>query len=253
MAYKIYIIRNTVNTKVYIGQTKGELGLRLERHIKYAYKGYNLHISRAIRKYGANSFYIDLLLDNLTKEEANFYEKYYIKKFDSIENGYNMTEGGDGGNTYRVKTPQEMQLIKEKIGKSNMGGHNGNAHGIKILNVITKEEHRFGSNMDCIRFFQNQNIQIFERLPLERIRYAKQHNVQSVFNNYIFADIDDEFSNYSFYPMVGGAHPYKVTVLKTNEEYYAVSSNDAMNHFRISATQFFKELKDPQVYLIERI
>lgn len=253
MSYRIYIIRNDINDKVYIGQTKGDLGFRLERHIKYAYKGYNFHISRAIRKYGEDKFHINLLLDNLTKEEANFYERYYIKKYDSILKGYNMTEGGDGGNTYKVKTPEEMKEIKRKIGLSNMGENNGNAHKIKVLNVLTKEEHHFGSNMDCIRFFEDQNISIFDRLPLERIKYAKEHNVQSVFNNYIFADEEDEFSNYSFYPMVGGAHPYRITKLDTNEIYYAVSSNDAMNHFHISRTCFSGQTKESKLYLVERI
>ena len=57
---------------------------------------------RAIRKYGKENFYIEniLSLEAKTKEELkeflNDKEKYFIKIFNSKNNGYNSTYGGDG-------------------------------------------------------------------------------------------------------------------------------------------------------------
>lgn len=48
----------------------------------------------AIKKYGWNSFQHIILLQDLSLEEAWAKEKEYIKKYDSINDGYNVHEGG---------------------------------------------------------------------------------------------------------------------------------------------------------------
>ena len=48
----------------------------------------------AIKKYGWDSFQHNILEENINEETASYWEKYYIKKFDSYYNGYNATEGG---------------------------------------------------------------------------------------------------------------------------------------------------------------
>lgn len=42
---------------------------------------------------------------------------YWIHYYDSINNGYNETDSGfrSGGNTYKSKTSEEMQIIKDKL------------------------------------------------------------------------------------------------------------------------------------------
>jgi len=94
----IYLIRNLVNGKGYVGQTIKKVKYRFRAHIWDAQCGSNLVLHRAIRKYGESNFSIQevcyadvLLLDDL--------EKHYIKFFGTFirEHGYNMTEGGDGG------------------------------------------------------------------------------------------------------------------------------------------------------------
>ena len=56
----IYIIRNTVNTKVYIGQTRTSVEQRWKEHLRHAQYGDQV-INRAMRKYGVNKFYIETL------------------------------------------------------------------------------------------------------------------------------------------------------------------------------------------------
>jgi len=50
---------------------------------------------RAIRKYGENNFYIELL-ETTTIDNLNEREKYWISYYNSYKNGYNSTLGGDG-------------------------------------------------------------------------------------------------------------------------------------------------------------
>lgn len=93
---RIYIIKNTVNDKVYVGQTKVSLKLRFQNHLSAARNGKDYIIGKAIRKYGENKFYIELL-EECTIEELNEREKYWIAFFNSTDNrsGYNISTGGN--------------------------------------------------------------------------------------------------------------------------------------------------------------
>ena len=89
--YKIYIHRNKINGKVYIGQTKQPLKSRWNNG--YGYKQCT-KFWNAIQKYGWDNFEHKLIEDNLTLDEANRKEQYYIQKYNSIDNGYNISIGG---------------------------------------------------------------------------------------------------------------------------------------------------------------
>ena len=53
---RIYIIKNTVNDKVYVGQTKVSLKLRFQNHLSAARNGKDYIIGKAIRKYGEDFY-----------------------------------------------------------------------------------------------------------------------------------------------------------------------------------------------------
>ena len=110
----IYKITNTKTGKIYIGKTTKSLNDRLQGHINSADKGNNFKLSRAIRKYGKENFIIEPIDVADTRNELNEKEIYYIKKYNSLEDGYNMTIGGEGGNTYIDKSDEEMKAISEK-------------------------------------------------------------------------------------------------------------------------------------------
>ena len=103
MLGNLYIIRNTVNDKVYIGKTYNTIEWRFKEHIRQAknksktpYK-----LQKAILKYGADKFYIELI----GRFEAGILEEKeieYIAKYDSYHNGYNSTLGGDSGKRLEV-------------------------------------------------------------------------------------------------------------------------------------------------------
>ncbi len=96
----IYIIRNTVNSKVYIGQTKTSVEQRWKEHLRHARYGDQV-INRAMKKYGIDKFYIETL-EICDIKALDYREMYYIDLYDSTDKskGYNISIGG---NTPRFK------------------------------------------------------------------------------------------------------------------------------------------------------
>lgn len=88
----IYKITNKVNGKSYIGQTRYTLEFRWRQHI---HKKDNTYFHNAIRKYGVENFEKEIL-EECDYTDLNKREIYYIAKYDSFKNGYNLTIGGDG-------------------------------------------------------------------------------------------------------------------------------------------------------------
>lgn len=94
--YKIYIIKNTVNNKLYIGQTKQTLRKRFIGHKNKSNNGSKPAIHCAMRLHGIENFNIELHYECETLEEVNQKEIDCIKQFNSIApNGYNILEGGN--------------------------------------------------------------------------------------------------------------------------------------------------------------
>lgn len=90
----IYIIRNTVNDKVYIGQTRTSVNQRWKEHLRHAQYGDQV-INRAMKKYGVDKFYVETL-EICDAELLDEREMYYIDLFDSTDKtrGYNVSIGG---------------------------------------------------------------------------------------------------------------------------------------------------------------
>lgn len=93
----IYIIKNFVNDKVYIGKTIESIEVRFQEHKKNCNRENckDRPLYRAMNKHGIDKFYVELL----EKCEINILsqkEQEYILLYDSYKNGYNATLGGDG-------------------------------------------------------------------------------------------------------------------------------------------------------------
>ena len=156
----IYKITNKVNGKVYIGQSIRPIEQRFQRHINDAVNNIlDTHFARAIRKYGKENFYIELVETCDNQTELNLREQYWIRKYDSINNGYNETDATSkcGGNTYMSKTESEMKEISEKISKTKLGSNNPHSRSVKVFNIVTNEEKVFDTVNDCRKFFNEKN------------------------------------------------------------------------------------------------
>jgi len=79
----------------YIGKAT-DFNKRLKSHKKKIKNGTKSKFYDACKKYKIDNFEIIILESNLIDIQMNIKEIYWIKYYDTFNNGYNMTEGGDG-------------------------------------------------------------------------------------------------------------------------------------------------------------
>ena len=124
----IYLITNSINSKVYVGQTKLSLKQRFKGHQR---KSGKTTISKAIQKYGKENFFIEVLeecdINNLDERET-----FYIEKYNSYKEGYNETIGG--GSQYISHTPE----VKKKLSIAGKGKLTGDKNPAKRPEVREK-------------------------------------------------------------------------------------------------------------------
>ena len=108
------------SNKMYVGQTIHE-HVRYMRHKRI--EGDN-KFHRAIKKYGFENFTYEVIftIDNddrkRVKEKLDFMEHYYIRKYDSMNNGYNITAGGEGGSGTK-HTEEFKKMMSDKMRENN--------------------------------------------------------------------------------------------------------------------------------------
>ena len=111
---KIYLISNDVNNKLYVGQTIQTLNKRFNGHCCYSKsdRSVNMYIKRAIHKYGKDKFHITLI-EECPINLLNDREKYWIAFYDSYNNGYNLTKGGQDSNYSNLHRLEDTVDIKK--------------------------------------------------------------------------------------------------------------------------------------------
>ena len=109
---------NKTNGKIYIGITS----MKPEERWKNG-KGYHkgTHFRNAIDLYGWDNFDHEIIKNNLTKDEASYWEQYYISFYNAMDRkyGYNMSSGGEHGG--HIQTEETRKKI----------GENGFHYGMK--------------------------------------------------------------------------------------------------------------------------
>ena len=133
------------NDMVYIGITSWKPEKRWQNGRGYYKQSY---FYNAIKKYGFNNFMHEILIDGLTKEEAEQKEIELIAEYQSNnrEFGYNIANGGNCIGTVSEET-------KKKISKANMGNQYGKGHVLsdehkrKISEAMKGNQHMKGKKM----------------------------------------------------------------------------------------------------------
>ena len=109
----IYIIKNKINNKVYIGQSV-DIMCRWYAH-KNSAKGKSqdsyTKIHTAMNKLGIDNFYIEIL-EECEYSKLDEREIYWIDFFNSYKNGYNMTLGRDSN---RGESNGRHLLVEEQV------------------------------------------------------------------------------------------------------------------------------------------
>lgn len=105
----IYKITNQINGKIYIGLTRTSIEERWKNHIKKAKEYPNRYLYDAMNHYGYEKFSIEQIEqcdDNILDEREIYWIAYYNSTNPDI--GYNLTEGGGGGNTWELN-PHKLE------------------------------------------------------------------------------------------------------------------------------------------------
>ena len=115
----IYKITNKINGKSYIGQTIQNVKERFYQHCatKCSQAVLNMVIHKAITKYGKSNFTIEVI-EEVESTNLNDRERYWIRYYDSYNNGYNSTEGGQDGIKLFKNLDTESIVREYKSGKS---------------------------------------------------------------------------------------------------------------------------------------
>jgi len=115
----VYKTINLINGKEYVGQTK--------KINNYNYLGSGLHLKRAVKKEGKLNFKRTKLCECFSKKELDEAERFYIELYDTINNGYNIASGGQGGaiprsekekKRMRENNPAKRPEVRKKISES---------------------------------------------------------------------------------------------------------------------------------------
>lgn len=136
----VYLAQNKLNGKCYIGKTTKTLNRRKAQHL-YDAKHRNSYFNNAIQKYGIKSFVWEVI--DVCKEEPmlNKLEKFYIFIFNSFENGYNLTKGGEGISGWKHSSDTIQEIVRKNTNKK---------HSLEVRKKISKSNGGFiiGAQLD---------------------------------------------------------------------------------------------------------
>lgn len=127
--------------KSYVGQTI-DARRRKSTFIHFNSKYSGTRMDNAMKKYGPESFKYEVLLQlyNINRDELrkqlDEMEMYFIKKYNSYHNGYNMTEGGSGskGCFQTEESKEKLRLLA--IGRPS--AFKGKKHSEETRKLLSK-------------------------------------------------------------------------------------------------------------------
>ncbi len=170
----IYVIKNKVNGKFYIGSSDDIRHRWYEHSYKLRKnKHNNPHFQNAWNKYGESNFEF-LIVEKCNKDDLLTREQYYINKLQPFkEKGYNICDTAGGGDTITLH-PNRNDFVK-KMTVINQGENNGMFGKKHTENVIKLQKEksvgrytlgwfiqRYG-NEEGIKKFQERNIMLRNR------------------------------------------------------------------------------------------
>lgn len=93
----VYMATNKTNGKQYIGQTSWNINKRINSHVANSRRKIrvNTYFTNAIRKYGRDGFTWEVIASGVEDKDISFYERAAIWAYDTYNNGYNSTPGGE--------------------------------------------------------------------------------------------------------------------------------------------------------------
>ena len=117
----VYLVRNKLSGKCYVGKTTRVLSERWHEHIRDARNQRKSGVFYDdLRKLGVGAFEISVLGEADCQRRLNQIERKYIRRYDAVNSGYNQSAAAHGGRPKRrassIYTLPQSQ--REKIAES---------------------------------------------------------------------------------------------------------------------------------------
>lgn len=164
--------------KVYVGITCQNLKYR------WGSKGKNYLIkdsgnfkhptfAQAILKYGWDNFKHEIVLEGISKSEADYTEKYLIKWYKLHNMSYNVTDGGDGvvGVKFTQERRNEQSLLMQNWYKNHTSPTLGYHHTEEAKEKIKKNHFKFRSESTKNKI---KNALLGQKFTAERINNIRK-------------------------------------------------------------------------------
>jgi len=114
----IYKTTNLITGKIYVGQDSKN---------NPNYLGSGKYFCLAVKKYGKENFKKEILSECSNRIELDEKEKYWIKELNcKVPKGYNIKDGGEGGDTYTNSSEENKMKFIEKMRKPKSEEHKKN-------------------------------------------------------------------------------------------------------------------------------
>jgi group I intron endonuclease len=114
--YTVYRITCIITSSVYVGYTKKTAEQRFKEHMSlYRRKNQKYKIGRAVNKYGPENFFVESLYQTKCRKHAGEIEDQFILEHNSINSGYNIARGGQGGCIVLYKENPDYKKICAKM------------------------------------------------------------------------------------------------------------------------------------------
>lgn len=205
----IYKITNNVTGKFYIGQSKN-----IERRfIDHNTKSHNSEIiDKNINLYGKSNFTYEIL-EECSIDELDEKENYYIKKYNAVQYGYNILNGGQlngyrcGENNGNAKiTESDVYYIREMYSKHKLRSDIYNEFKDKIsesgFNSLWQGRCWTNVHMD-VYTEDNKNYYIGRKLTDDEVMDLRNRYVYTTLDE-LYKSVKDKYSYSGFKKIIYG-------------------------------------------------
>lgn len=249
----IYIFRNNINNKCYIGQSIC-IRKRIKSHLKSIDK-LKLPLYTAIQKYGIHNFTIDILYSFIPDESTSTedlvkkldaLEIEYIKEYDSYNNGYNCTLGGDYGVLGLKMTDAQKKVISDKAKISAQKLYKS----VYLYNITEK------SIIYAISITAASNITKINRTYLQKAAQGKLKTTKNYIVAYSKEELDKKILNSSKYNNSKFVTKYSLILHQDNKEIFLNDVKEAAEYLNLSKSMIYQILsgnKKGNGFTIEKI
>lgn len=196
MSFEVYCITNNTNGKKYVGVTTNGYKNRFANHVWHSRKlsGSCRALYNAMRKYGQESFTVELIDTASSFEEMNNLEREHILALNTLyPNGYNLTDGGDAG----VFSENTRKMMSERLKGKPLGEKNRQglikAWADKKIRALRIEAIKGAMNRPEVRkkTSERQKGKPKSESHIENLRKVRASPVVCVETGYVFDAIAD--------------------------------------------------------------